>query len=73
VSTITVYRDATGEWRWRLTAANGEPIANSGEGYTRRNDAIQAVYRLVTLTRGGIASARRSGHGLLFTLEEPDA
>jgi uncharacterized protein YegP (UPF0339 family) len=38
-----VYRDANREWRWRLVAANGEPIAASGEGYVRRVDALAAV------------------------------
>lgn len=34
-----IYRDNEGEFRWRLRAANGEPIADSGEGYVRRRDA----------------------------------
>lgn len=34
-----VYRDTAGEYRWRLRAANGEPLADSGEGYKRRRDA----------------------------------
>lgn len=28
------------EWRWRVKAANGEIVA-SGEGYTRREDAVR--------------------------------
>jgi uncharacterized protein YegP (UPF0339 family) len=27
------YQDAAGEWRWQLKAANGEIVADSGEGY----------------------------------------
>jgi uncharacterized protein YegP (UPF0339 family) len=38
-----VYRDGSGEWRWRLVAANGEQFAASGEGYLRRADALAAV------------------------------
>lgn len=34
-----IYRDNEGAYRWRLRAANGEPIADSGEGYVRRSDA----------------------------------
>jgi uncharacterized protein YegP (UPF0339 family) len=30
---VTVYRDKQDEWRWTLRAENGEPIADSGEGY----------------------------------------
>ena len=28
-----VYKDAKGEFRWKLVASNGQTIANSGEGY----------------------------------------
>ena len=33
-----LYRDTKGEWRRRLRARNGEVIAESGEGYVRRED-----------------------------------
>lgn len=38
---MTVPDDSV-EWRWRLYARNGEIIA-SGEGFTRRKDALRAV------------------------------
>lgn len=38
-----VYKDEAGEWRWRLKATNGETVANSGEGYKNRIDALAAV------------------------------
>ncbi|WP_436924245.1 DUF1508 domain-containing protein [Halosimplex amylolyticum] len=41
-----VYRDAADEWRWRLVHRNGNVLADSGEGYTRRNDANRAVDRI---------------------------
>jgi len=41
-----VYEDAGGEYRWRLRADNDEIIADSGEGYTRRDDALEAVERV---------------------------
>jgi len=41
-----VYRDAAEEWRWRLVHRNGNILADSGEGYTRRNDARRAADRL---------------------------
>ena len=40
---FTVYRDAAGEWRWRLVATNGRTIADSGEGYVNRQDCIDAI------------------------------
>jgi uncharacterized protein YegP (UPF0339 family) len=41
-----VYQDTAGEWRWRLVHRNGNILADSGEGYTRRNDANRAVERV---------------------------
>ena len=38
-----LYRDAKGEWRWRLRARNGEVIAESGEGYVRREDCEHGI------------------------------
>lgn len=35
-SGVELYRDASGEWRWRLRAKNGKILADSGEGYKRR-------------------------------------
>ena len=34
-----IFKDAAGEWRWRLVADNGEPVADSAESYKRRHDA----------------------------------
>ena len=31
-----LYKDKSGEYRWRLQAANNEVIADSGEGYTTK-------------------------------------
>lgn len=33
----------TGEFGWRFRAANGQIVATSGEGFTRREDAKRAV------------------------------
>jgi len=43
-----VYEDEAEEWRWRLRHRNGNILADSGEGYTRRtsvHDAIESVKR----------------------------
>jgi uncharacterized protein YegP (UPF0339 family) len=37
VEKVRIYKDAAGEWRWTAKAANGEPIADSGEGYESRD------------------------------------
>lgn len=41
------YKDKAGEWRWRLVAANGETVADSGEGYTRKWSARRAYRKAV--------------------------
>jgi uncharacterized protein YegP (UPF0339 family) len=38
-----VYRDAAGEWRWRLVSGNGRIIADSGEGYEHRAGCLHGV------------------------------
>jgi uncharacterized protein YegP (UPF0339 family) len=39
-STLVIYKDKAGEWRWRRKAANGRITAESGEGYHNQGDAI---------------------------------
>jgi len=36
VTHVHVYKDASGEYRWRGLAANGKIISESGEGYNNR-------------------------------------
>jgi uncharacterized protein YegP (UPF0339 family) len=36
VSKFQIYEDRKGEYRWRLRARNGEIIADSNEGYSRK-------------------------------------
>lgn len=38
-----VFPDVSGQWRWRLRAANHVIIAVSGEGYINRNDCLHAI------------------------------
>ena len=38
-----VYRDAVGEHRWQLVATNGKVVADSGEGYVRKVDCLNAI------------------------------
>lgn len=43
-----IYLDANGQFRWKVEAANGKIIANSGEGYHNYKDCNHAI----TLVRG---------------------
>ena len=38
-----VFRDAAGEYRWRLVHENGNVLADSGEGYSSRSKAQQGL------------------------------
>ncbi|MFC5133597.1 MULTISPECIES: HVO_2922 family protein [Haloferacaceae] len=38
-----IYEDAAEEWRWRLRHRNGNIVADSGEGYASRSNAVEAV------------------------------
>ena len=38
-----IYKDAKGEFRWRLIASNGQMIANSGEGYKSKDSAKNGI------------------------------
>jgi uncharacterized protein len=41
--TYCYYKDAKGEWRWYLRAANYKRIADSGEGYKNKQDCLDAI------------------------------
>lgn len=41
-----VYEDNSHEFRWRLIVDNGKIVADSGEGYIRREDAHRAALTL---------------------------
>lgn len=38
-----LYKDTQGFWRWRYISSNGRTIADSGEGYWNRVDAINGI------------------------------
>ena len=38
-----MYKDAKGEFRWRLVASNGQTIATSGEGYKAKESAKAGI------------------------------
>lgn len=38
-----LYVDTGGYWRWRLLAANNRTVADSGEGYFNKSDALHGI------------------------------
>ena len=42
MATFEIFRDDRNEYRWRLRAGNGAPMAQS-EGYTTKADALEAI------------------------------
>ncbi|WP_226009967.1 YegP family protein [Halomicrobium salinisoli] len=64
-ATFELYEDRGGKYRWRLRHRNGNVVADSGQGYTRRANA-----------QNGLASVRRNALGAALVdldeeLEEP--
>ena len=45
-ATFELYEDNAGEYRWRLVHDNGNIIADSGEGYSRKSNAREAIERV---------------------------
>lgn len=40
---FTKYQDKRKEWRWNLKTANGNIIADSGEGYAKEEDCDRGI------------------------------
>jgi len=57
-ATFELFEDRADEWRWRLVHDNGNVIASSGEGYTRKANA-----------RKGLRSVKRNAPGAAETEE----
>jgi len=45
-----VYRDVRGEYRWYLRAANGNKLADSGEGYRTKKDCLSGMALVMQTT-----------------------
>ncbi len=41
--TFQKYKDARGQWRWRLRAGNHKIIATASEGYVKEADCDHAI------------------------------
>lgn len=42
-----IYPDKSGDWRWRLRAANGRIVADSAEGYASKRNVNRAITTFV--------------------------
>ena len=41
------YKDAKGEWRWRLHGKNGKILADSGEGYKNKRHVHTVIVKIM--------------------------
>jgi uncharacterized protein YegP (UPF0339 family) len=41
--TYWIFKDASNQWRWHLTADNNRIIATSGESYHNKADCLTAI------------------------------
>jgi uncharacterized protein YegP (UPF0339 family) len=44
---FVLYKGDAGQWRWRLYAKNRKIIADSGEGYVRKVNALHGISLVV--------------------------
>lgn len=51
-----IYRDTSGDWRWRLRAVNGRIVADSAEGYASKRNAKRAVTAVLDAVEGALVS-----------------
>ena len=66
--TITLYCAPDG-WRWRYTASNGRILADSGQGYSRRADAVRGACRVAgsaSQTAAVLPDLRKYGEAFIW-------
>lgn len=54
-----LYYEAYQGWRWTLFAANHLKIANSGEGYVNKSDALSAINLVKASTNAPVRERTR--------------
>jgi uncharacterized protein YegP (UPF0339 family) len=40
---LEIYKDNSGEFRWRLKSSNGQSIANGGEGFKEKRSCLESI------------------------------
>ena len=48
---VEFYKDASGQWRWRVIASNGRILADSAEGYSRRRGAERGLVAVMSILK----------------------
>lgn len=66
---INVYKDRSGNWRWRLLAPNGRKIGASTESYKKRK---MAILNLSVVTGVQIVNPPRIGGGFWRRVQHLD-
>jgi uncharacterized protein YegP (UPF0339 family) len=54
-----LYYESFQGWRWTLYAANHRKIANSGEGYVNKSDALAAIQLVKQASMAPVRSRTR--------------
>lgn len=49
---FVIYKDDSGEFRWRLFSQNSKIIADSGEGYKNKADCVHGVNLVSSIANG---------------------
>ncbi|MDA1349816.1 MAG: DUF1508 domain-containing protein, partial [Chloroflexi bacterium] len=71
-ATFEIYTDRAGEFRWRPRHDNGQIIAEPGEGYSRKENAINGL-NSVKENAPAAAVADQTGEGHPVTAELKDS
>ena len=60
-----LYKDGSGDWRWRLRTQNGNVVADSAEGYRHRADCERGIEIVRSASAATIVdmSAKIAGDG----------
>ena len=56
-ATYEILRDSSGQWSWRLVAANHRVIATSGEFYKTRDECVEAIELVKSLSVAPVKAA----------------
>jgi len=49
-----IYKDKSGDFRWRLVHTNGQIIGDSGQGYKAKQDVLKGISSLKENVSGAI-------------------
>jgi len=58
---FVLYKDAKGEFRWTLYAANSRKIADSGEGYSSHAACLAGIQLVIAVAPGTQVNDKTTG------------